>query len=156
MPVFVLACAVDVIDQIERVIAGHPELEVVFLFGSMASGKGRADSDVDLAVQAADLLNAADKLALILEIGEATGRPVDLVDLRAAGEPLLGEILTRGKRIRGSHGACAELLRRHLFDAADFLPYVERLLAERRRAWIGREWSESVPVSVPPHPDWAR
>ena len=26
---------------------------------------------------------------------------------------------------------------RHLFDAADFLPYVERLLAERRRAWIG-------------------
>mgnify|MGYP001406658797 CR=1 FL=1 len=44
---------------------------------------------------------------------------------------------THGKRLRGSHGACAELLRRHLFDAADFLPYVERLLAERRRAWIG-------------------
>ena len=118
-------------------IAGHPELEVVLLFGSMASGQGRPDSDVDLAVQAARPLDAASKLALIAELGDATGRPVDLIDLSVVGEPLLGEILTHGKRIRGSHGACAELLRRHLFDAADFLPYVERLLAERRRAWIG-------------------
>ncbi|MBK6715178.1 MAG: nucleotidyltransferase domain-containing protein [Burkholderiales bacterium] len=127
----------DVVEPIERVIAGHPELEVVLLFGSMASGQGRPDSDVDLAVQAAHPLDAASKLALIAELGDATGRPVDLIDLRVVGEPLLGEILTHGKRLRGSHGACAELLRRHLFDAADFLPYVERLLAERRRAWIG-------------------
>lgn len=127
----------DVVEPIGRVIAGHPELEVVLLFGSMASGQGRPDSDVDLAVQAAHPLDAASKLALIAELGDATGRPVDLIDLRVVGEPLLGEILTHGKRLRGSHGACAELLRRHLFDAADFLPYVERLLAERRRAWIG-------------------
>jgi len=45
------------------------------------------------------------------------------IDLSVVGEPLLGEILTRGKRIHGSHRACAELLR--------------HLLAERRRAWIG-------------------
>jgi len=32
----------------------------------------------------------------------------------------------------------ATLLSRHLFDAADFLPYRNRILAERRQAWIGR------------------
>lgn len=32
----------------------------------------------------------------------------------------------------------AALLSRHLFDAADFLPYRNRILAERRQAWIGR------------------
>lgn len=31
----------------------------------------------------------------------------------------------------------ASLLRQHLFDAADFLPYRDRILEERRRAWIG-------------------
>lgn len=127
----------DAIAQIERVLAGHPELEVVLLFGSLASGQGRADSDVDLAVQAARPLDAAGKLALIAEFGEATGRAVDLIDLRVVGEPLLGEILTRGRSLRGSRDARAELLRRHLLDSADFLPYVQRLLAERRRAWIG-------------------
>jgi predicted nucleotidyltransferase len=147
---------VDVIKQIERALAGHPELEVVLLFGSMASGQGLPDSDVDLAVQAAHPLDAASKRALIAELGEAAGRPVDLVDLNVVGEPLLGEILTRGKRIRGSHGACAELPRRHLFDAADFLPYVQRLLAERRRAWLGQCWSASLRVTVPPLPARAR
>ena len=127
----------DVIEPIERVLAGHPELEVVLLFGSMASGQGRADSDVDLAVQAAHPLDAESKLTLIAEFGDATGRAVDLIDLRVVGEPLLGEILTGGRCLRGSRGARAELLRRHLLDSADFLPYVQRLLAERRRAWIG-------------------
>ena len=31
----------------------------------------------------------------------------------------------------------AALIRRHLFDAADFQPYVDRILRERRQAWIG-------------------
>lgn len=53
-------------------------------------------------------------------------------------EPLLGQILTHGRRVVGSDAERAELIRRHLFDVADFLPYVERMLHERRRAWIGR------------------
>lgn len=59
------------------------------------------------------------------------------MDLSAAGEPLRGQILRHGIRVLGSDDAYAELMRRHWFDAADFLPYVERMLKERRRAWVG-------------------
>ena len=67
----------------------------------------------------------------------ATGRPVDLIDLRCVGEPLLGEILKHGKRLfERDEQSYAELMRRHLFDAADFRPYRDRILAERRAKWI--------------------
>jgi hypothetical protein len=76
-------------------------------------------------------------MSLTEEIAEATGRPVDLVDLGTAGEPLVGAILAGGRRLVGSDEAYARVLVRHLFDQADFLPYRERILAERRKAWIG-------------------
>lgn len=83
-------------------------------------------------------LTAQEKIALIGELAERIGRPVDLVDLRAAGEPLLGQILRHGKRILGSDACYADLIRRHVFDKSDFMPYRDRILAERRRAWTGK------------------
>lgn len=130
--------AEPILTQIEAAIAGHPELEVVLLFGSLATGLGRSDSDMDVAVRAAHPLGSRDKMMLMADLADATGRTVDLVDLRTAGEPLLGQILTHGRRIRCSNADYAELLRRHLFDTADFMPYVQRLLAQRRKNWIGR------------------
>lgn len=103
----------------------------------MAAGTARADSDLDIAVDAGRPLDAAAKARLIEMLAAATGRAVDLIDLRTVGEPLLGQILKHGCRIVGSAADQAELIRRHVFDAEDFLPYVERMLRERRRAWIG-------------------
>ncbi|ACB34597.1 DNA polymerase, beta domain protein region [Leptothrix cholodnii SP-6] len=124
-------------DPIETAIANHPELETVLLFGSLAQGRARADSDVDIAVQARHALSAEEKMALIADLADTTGRAVDLVDLRTVGEPLLGQILAHGRRIRGSDAAYAALISRHVFDNEDFMPYVRRMLAERRKAWIG-------------------
>jgi predicted nucleotidyltransferase len=109
---------------------------VAILFGSLATGVGRAESDLDLAVDAGRQLTAAEKMALISDLAGRIGRPVDLVDIHAIGEPLLGQILRHGKRILGSDTHYANLLRRHLFDQADYLPYRNRILFERRQAWI--------------------
>ena len=76
------------------------------------------------------------KLELMGTIGAEFGRPVDIIDLHSAGEPLLGEIF-KGKRLLGDDETYAKLLTRHLIDSADFLPLRERILAERRAAWIG-------------------
>lgn len=122
---------------VTQALLAHPNIELALLFGSQASAQARADSDVDVAVLAARPLHAEQRMALVNDLAQATGLPVDLVDLRAAGEPLLGQILAHGRRLIGSDEAQAELLRRHLVDAADFLPYVRRMLQERRRAWIG-------------------
>jgi len=75
--------------------------------------------------------------AWIAELAAATGRPVDLIDLHAVGEPLLGQILKHGKMIRGDAAGMTGLMQRHVYAMEDFVPYVERTLAERRRAGIG-------------------
>ncbi|MEK8088656.1 type VII toxin-antitoxin system MntA family adenylyltransferase antitoxin [Thermithiobacillus plumbiphilus] len=116
----------------------QPEIGLVILFGSLARGQAHAQSDLDLAVDAGRPLTASEKMDLINELAVRTGRPIDLVDLRAIGEPLLGQILRHGKRLLGSDTQYANLIRRHLFDQADYLPYRDRILAERRRAWIGK------------------
>ena len=113
-------------------------IRLAILFGSLAAGREQADSDLDLAVDAGHRLTVGEKLALVTELAERTGRPVDLVDLHAVGEPLLGQILRHGRRLLGSETCYADLIRRHLFDQADYLPYRTRILAERRRAWIGK------------------
>jgi predicted nucleotidyltransferase len=116
----------------------QPGIRLAILFGSLAVGRERADSDLDLAVDAGRRLTAAEKLVLMTELAERTGRTVDLVDLQAVGEPLLGQILRHGKRLLGGGTCYADLIRRHLFDQADYAPYRSRILAERRRAWIGK------------------
>lgn len=123
--------------QLRQILEDHPGIRQALVFGSVASGHSRPDSDLDIAVEADHLLNAAEKMRLIEALTLATGRPVDLIDLKTASVPLLGQILAHGRRIMGSNADHAALLRRHLFDAADFQPYVDRMLRERRQAWIG-------------------
>jgi predicted nucleotidyltransferase len=121
---------------IQAALAPHPEIRQAILFGSLATGHGRYDSDVDLAIDAGQPLEIEAKMTLMAELAERTGRPVDLIDLRTIGEPLLGQILKHGKRILGEDGLYAELIKRHVFDEADFMPYYRRILRERRRTWI--------------------
>ena len=129
---------VNLKQAILAVIGTQPDIRLAILFGSLAVGEGHRESDLDLAVDAGRRLTASEKITLISELAGRIGRPVDLVDLHAVGEPLLGQILQRGKRILGGDTHYANLIRRHLFDQADYLPYRNRILAERRRAWIGK------------------
>ncbi len=114
------------------------DIVLAILFGSLAAGTERAESDIDVAVDAGHTLSAHEKMELIAKLAETTGRTIDLVDLRVAGEPLLGQVLSHGERILGSDTRYANLIRKHLFDKEDFLPYRERILLERRQGWIGK------------------
>lgn len=125
-------------EHLRAVLAAFPHIELALLFGSVARGDERPQSDLDIAVGARHALSAAQKIALIEALAERTGRPIDLVDLRTVGEPLLGQILRHGRRLLGSDKAYGQLISRHLFDQADFVPYHARILAERRAAWIGK------------------
>lgn len=122
---------------LKETLAEHGGIRLAILFGSHATGRATANSDLDLAVRTTAPLEAAEKIALIEKLAAATGLPIDLIDLSHAGEPLLGQILKHGIRLVGSDEDYATLLTRHLFDEADFLPYRRRILAERRQSWIG-------------------
>lgn len=124
-------------NQLATLLVQQGNIRLAYLFGSLAKGNERPESDIDIALKADAPLTTQQKIDLITQLAALTGRPVDLVDLRLAGEPLTGQILSHGKRLLGSDEEHAALICRHLFDQADFLPYRERILAERRAAWIG-------------------
>ena len=125
-------------ERMRQVLKQHPRILLAVLFGSLARNTAGVNSDIDLAVSADRALGAHEKMQLIMDLAEAIGRPVDLVDLFTVGEPLLGQIITGGRKILGDDDRYALLLSRHLFNQADFMPYRQRILRERRRAWIGR------------------
>jgi predicted nucleotidyltransferase len=123
---------------IKDVLARFPTLVLALVFGSVARGQPRFESDLDIAVAAKQALTSAEKMDLIAALAERTGRPIDLIDLNVAAEPLLGQIVRHGRRLLGSDGAYAQLIIRHLYEQADFMPYRNRILTERRAAWIGK------------------
>ena len=124
--------------QLKGVFARFPKIVLAVVFGSVALCRQRADSDLDIAVAAKQALTADEKIALIGALADRIGRPIDLIDLSVAPEPLLGQILRHGRRVLGSDTLYGELISRHVFEQADFMPYRTRLLAERRMAWIGK------------------
>ena len=127
----------DLFVDIRQVLNRHPQILLAVLFGSLAKNTAGVESDLDLAVSADRPLETNDKMQLIEELANLTGRPVDLVDLSTVGEPLLGQIIVGGRRILGDDTRYALLLSKHLFNQADFMPYQRRILRDRRLAWIG-------------------
>ena len=111
-------------------------LELAIVFGSVASGNARPDSDIDVAVRYKNALDVAQKIALIDALASVTGRAVDVIDLRVAGPIVAREALTNGRRLFGSDEVWAAQVLRTLIDYADFAPLIERTLRERREAWM--------------------
>ena len=91
-------------DQLLRALSGFPEIRLALLFGSRASGRPRADSDIDLAILADSPLAPERRACIIEAVALATGCPIDLVDLYHAPEPVLGEAL-KGVRLLGNAAA---------------------------------------------------
>jgi predicted nucleotidyltransferase len=130
---------------LRRVLAGFPQLALALVFGSVARGTPRPDSDLDIAVARHwGALQADERMALIAALAQETGRPIDLIDLRTASPPLLGQIIAHGRRVWGDDTAHAQWISRNLFDQADFAPCRNRLLEERRAAWMQNERLDAV------------
>ena len=123
---------------VKKVLARFATIDLAIIFGSVAKNQAGAESDLDIAINTQTPLSVKEKIEIISALAEATGRPIDLVDLREVGEPLLGQIVQHGQMIIGSPTQKSALLSKHLMDAADFSPYQTRILAERRNAWINK------------------
>lgn len=124
------------IRKISDLLAGFPNIRLAALFGSMARGTARADSDIDVAVQASNDLSADERIALVEALALAFNRPVDLVDLRTAGQPLLDQVVRTGIQVIGTHQQWGDLIYRNIMENEDFVPYQNRILSGRRNAWI--------------------
>jgi len=126
----------DEITKVAGYLQQRGDIKQAILFGSLVIGRERLDSDIDLAIEKNHRLNADEKVELIEQLALITGRAIDLIDLKTAGEPILGQIINKGKRLHGTDTAFAEIALKHIYAQVDFVPYIERSLKERRQKWL--------------------
>jgi predicted nucleotidyltransferase len=89
----------DVIAKLRAALVAGPRLRLAVLFGSQATGRARAESDVDVGIIPSAPMSLAEELALAATLSKAVGAQVDLVRLDR-DEPLVGrEAALHGKPI---------------------------------------------------------
>ncbi|MCC6216192.1 MAG: nucleotidyltransferase domain-containing protein [Polyangiaceae bacterium] len=111
-------------------IAEDVGLELVVLFGSLAAGTARPDSDADLAVRAADRLTWERRLEIAGRMRAAFHRDVDVVDLRTADPFLLRGVFRQPALLHGASERLASERLRAFHRYEDYRP----MLALDRRA----------------------
>jgi len=88
------------LETVARVLRDDPRLAAAIVFGSVARGRARADSDLDLAVLYTDPVAresaAREWLTLTGRLARAAGRDLHLVDLESADAGLRRAILDGG------------------------------------------------------------
>lgn len=86
-----------------------PEALGVWVYGSVAHGRARAGSDVDLAVLPDRPIDAWNRHERALEVAHRIGHDVDLVDLRGVSTVLRFEVVARGRRMRAKDPVACDL-----------------------------------------------
>ncbi len=84
------------LDRVVAVLDRRFGLDALWLFGSEAAGRARADSDLDLAALFRTRPEPLDLLDARHEVAELIGRDVDLVDLDRASPILAMQVLRHG------------------------------------------------------------
>lgn len=127
----------DIFAYTTKVLAGEKGLKLAIIYGSVAAGNMRSDSDVDLAVLFDHPLSAEHKMELAARLERELLRNVDLVDLSIISGTILKQILCRGRVLfQKEGGVLAEQLRKMIYNQADMMPYVSRALMERQRRFV--------------------
>ncbi|HIJ84540.1 MAG TPA: nucleotidyltransferase domain-containing protein [Magnetococcales bacterium] len=75
------------------------DLLAIYAFGSRVSGNAGPESDLDLAILVEGKADSVALWHLAGELGDLTGCPVDLLDLRAASTVMQHRIITTGERL---------------------------------------------------------
>jgi predicted nucleotidyltransferase len=124
------------IERLRRLFAGGLPVRLAVLFGSLAKGRARGTSDVDIGFYPAQpRCSLGDELELASRISEAVGLEVDLVRLDG-DNPLLGrEVSQTGICLfEAEPGLFAAYRARALACWLDF----DELIAPHRERWLRR------------------
>jgi predicted nucleotidyltransferase len=124
---------------LSRIFKDYPDIQAVYLFGSSASGRRHAESDLDLAVVPRHSRILSRKLDILADLARIGFCDVDLVFLNTDDIVLKYEAVRQNQLVYQSKGFdrgsyYSQVVRKYL----DFLPYLEvQRKAYRRRILIG-------------------
>jgi predicted nucleotidyltransferase len=114
-----------------------PDLIAVYRFGSSVDGARSPGSDVDLAVLAADPIDAVQRFDLQERLASALRQNVDLVDLRAASPVMAIQVIGKGRLLLDQDAAA-----RGRFEDLTYGVYAR--LNEERRGILERVAAEGT------------
>lgn len=123
------------VKQLQVWLEQHNEIDLAILFGSYAKGIQTSHSDLDLAIQlvSGSSIKAKQKLDYIEQIGNFLLVNIDLIDIKRVGQPLLSQIMKYGILLKGDQTQYAEIAIKNINTVQDFLPYIQRMMTERRK-----------------------
>ena len=121
-------------DRLREVFAGFPEVEAVYLFGSVAEGRANAASDIDLGLVVSSPLGVR-KLDILAELTAAGIDNVDLVTLDTDDIVLRFEVVGANRLIYAretfDHGTYFSRTVREYFDFQPYLDVQRKAYKER-------------------------
>lgn len=124
------------VPALARVCLGKVDIRLLVIFGSVASGKARPDSDVDVGILGGAFY---EQQAVGAEIGGQLGREAHLVDLAAGSEWLRFQVARDGVLIyQAEPDGWALFKARAMLDYWDLAPTIS-LCAAGARARLERE-----------------
>ena len=127
----------DLIQKIADFLSLQSDLELVWIYGSYASGRQTPQSDIDIAVAGKTPLTPDRRLDLTEQLSQITRKEIDLVDLQAVHGIIFSQVLTLGKLVVNKNSLLyAQLIKRMWFDRADYWPQRSQLFSQiRKRAF---------------------
>jgi predicted nucleotidyltransferase len=132
--------AEQISNAILKTLDNFPEIMTAILFGSAASGRLRADSDVDIAIAGTAPLGIARTAELCRKLERALGRTVDLVDLHRVSGIILVEVFEKGVVVlKRSNDEYARLLRKLWYFREDELPNIRYILNRQVERFVNEE-----------------
>ncbi len=123
---------------IDLLLSELPEIELIYLFGSMATGKTHPQSDLDIAFwNSSSSLEELRRFAIQEQLAALFSIDVDLVDMRIASEVFRYEIVTTGRRIYTK-----DIERMHFIENSIWSDYL--YLNEVRRGIVNDRYGKQV------------
>lgn len=114
------------LEHLASIFAQYPEVQAVYLFGSAATGRMHAESDLDLAIVPRPETGAVPKLAILADLARAGFCRVDLVTLDTNDIVLKHEAVRHNRLVYRAadfdHGAYFSKITRQFLD---FRPYLD-------------------------------
>jgi uncharacterized protein len=133
-----VALSAELSNKIVKILRRFPEISLCFVFGSQVSGRASSKSDVDLGVAGKSKLSMSKRITLMNQLNMVLHKEVDVIDLQAINGVLLHQVLTTGNIILNRNPTIyAMLMKKMLFEQADFMPYYFRLIGARRKRFLG-------------------
>jgi len=129
----------NLIQNLTQVFQTFPELNLAILYGSVAAGTARPDSDIDIAVaiDSRTPIPYETLLRISSEIGARTGREAQVRDLSQAQGVFLQQVLTKGIVVLQRDSTVrAHLIIRMLDFVEDMLPNVRMIRTRNRERFL--------------------